>query len=67
MNKSVFSGRPRPDFFYRCFPNGKIDSDKLDDIANACNGQMEDIRDGRKSFPSGHSSCNYFFILFSYR
>ncbi|XP_046977492.1 phospholipid phosphatase 5-like [Vanessa cardui] len=41
--------RPRPDFFYRCFPNG------LDDVEFSI-GRVSDIIDGRKSFPSGHTS-----------
>ncbi|XP_071739337.1 putative lipid phosphate phosphatase 3, chloroplastic [Rutidosis leptorrhynchoides] len=51
------TGRPRPDFFWRCFPDG---IDKFDHWGNVvCHGIDSEIREGHKSFPSGHSSWSF--------
>jgi len=43
-------GRLRPDFLARC---------KWDAAAKACTGKSVNILDGRRSFPSGHSSTAF--------
>lgn len=53
--KNAF-GRLRPDFLDRCQP-----------VDGVCTGEAAAVRDGRKSFPSGHTSiaaCGLTFLVF---
>ena len=88
-------GRPRPDFFWRCFPDGRqvwifwplcvqlsihfpclktlaswnwpdtflaCLSQLYDQVTGGviCHGEKSFLTDGRKSFPSGHTSCKFY-------
>lgn len=51
-------GRPRPDFFWRCFPDGKgVFNNVTTNVV--CTGKKSDITEGHKSFPSGHTSWSF--------
>lgn len=45
----VFVAKPRPSFFMCCYPDGQMQSE--------CTGDPKLVDAGRKSFPSGHTSC----------
>ncbi|KAL3280946.1 hypothetical protein HHI36_004172 [Cryptolaemus montrouzieri] len=54
----ILVGRPRPDFVNRCFPN-EIGTD-----FTKCTGSIANVHDGRRSFPSGHSSFSFVVMVF---
>ncbi|KAK6115114.1 hypothetical protein DH2020_007383 [Rehmannia glutinosa] len=50
-------GRPRPNFFWRCFPDGRDEYDRWGNVV--CHGKASEIKEGHKSFPSGHTSWSF--------
>ncbi|KAI5083009.1 hypothetical protein GOP47_0002752 [Adiantum capillus-veneris] len=51
-------GWPRPNFFWRCFPDG-IERYNNDTFEVQCTGEQSVIKEGHKSFPSGHTSGSF--------
>ncbi|KAL1553617.1 Lipid phosphate phosphatase 2, variant 2 [Salvia divinorum] len=51
-------GRPRPDFYWRCFPDGKPFFHNVTGNVQ-CTGSKSVIKEGHKSFPSGHTSWSF--------
>ncbi|KAI8023112.1 hypothetical protein LOK49_LG03G00864 [Camellia lanceoleosa] len=47
----------RPHFFWRCFPDGIDNYDQWGNVI--CHGIDSIIKDGHKSFPSGHTSWSF--------
>ncbi|KAI3954946.1 hypothetical protein MKW92_045032 [Papaver armeniacum] len=56
------TGRPRPHFFWRCFPDGKDVYDLAGDVI--CHGKENMVREAYKSFPSGHTSWSFAGLAF---
>ncbi|KAI5063114.1 hypothetical protein GOP47_0021661 [Adiantum capillus-veneris] len=52
------TGRPRPDFFWRCFPDGiAVYNNSTGNVI--CHGENSVVKEGYKSFPSGHTSWSF--------
>ncbi|MCO5609910.1 hypothetical protein L7F22_064145 [Adiantum nelumboides] len=52
------TGRPRPDFFWRCFPDG-VEAFNNSTGNVICHGLTSVVKEGYKSFPSGHTSWSF--------
>lgn len=53
----LLCGRPRPSFAARCWPGGQAPAG-LPGVPACAAGDPKLVREGRKSFPSGHSSMS---------
>ena len=62
------AGRHRPDFLARCEPDySGIENFTMDTFvypADVCKGDPHEIREGKLSFPSGHSSTGAYLSVF---
>lgn len=56
------TGRPRPDLFWRCFPDGIEVYDQSGDAV--CHGKRRIVNEGYKGFPSGHTSWSFAGMVF---
>ncbi|KAG2264517.1 hypothetical protein Bca52824_071596 [Brassica carinata] len=54
---TVLINAPRPNFYWRCFPDGKELFDALGGVV--CHGEPGEVKEGHKSFPSGHTSWSF--------
>lgn len=54
---AIKSAIGRPHFFWRCFPDGIDNYDQWGNVI--CHGIDSIIKDGHKSFPSGHTSWSF--------
>ncbi|XP_052176626.1 lipid phosphate phosphatase 2-like [Diospyros lotus] len=52
-------GRPRPNFFWRCFSDGMPVFNPSDMDVMCTNTNLKVIKEGYKSFPSGHTSWSF--------
>ncbi|KAI3957916.1 hypothetical protein MKW92_037146 [Papaver armeniacum] len=59
---TVFATGTSAGFFWRCFPDGQDFYDLAGDVI--CHGKESMIRDGYKSFPSGHASWSFAGLTF---
>ncbi|KAG7015940.1 putative lipid phosphate phosphatase 3, chloroplastic [Cucurbita argyrosperma subsp. argyrosperma] len=56
-------GRPRPNFFWRCFPDGKDVYDQLGNVI--CHGDVNVIKEGHKSFPRSFAGLGFLSLYLS--